>query len=137
MIDLASLLASQSIDPIKVVDKIAATTGESRQAVAMRHWRWRNGSPPRFDVGVRDLEVLGFVVRADWGGGVDPSLCLPRPGVAQELKLRREALGLSMREVARRSGVSVAYVSKIEQGRANPTVGIVQEIEKAFLVRDQ
>lgn len=132
MIRLADMLETQEIDPSRAIARIAATTGESRQAVSMRFWRWRNGSPPRFDVGIRDLEALGFVVRVDWGEGADLSVCLPRPGFAQELRSFRKASGLSMREVARRSGVSAAYISKIEQGQANPTVGVVERIEKVL-----
>lgn len=136
MVELATLLESRSIDPGRAIDRIASATGESRQAVSMRFWRWRNGSPPRFDVGVRDLEALGFVVRVDWGEGADLAVCLPRPGFAQELRSLLKASGLSMREVARRSGVSAAYISKIAQGQANPTVGVVERIEKTLSSKD-
>jgi transcriptional regulator with XRE-family HTH domain len=39
------------------------------------------------------------------------------------LRAVREARGLSLREVARRVGVSPSFVSQVETGKANPSVG--------------
>lgn len=39
------------------------------------------------------------------------------------LRTVREARGLSLREVARRVGVSPSFVSQVETGKANPSVG--------------
>jgi transcriptional regulator with XRE-family HTH domain len=44
------------------------------------------------------------------------------PEVGPHLRARREELGLSVREVARRVGVSASLVSQIERGRINPSV---------------
>jgi len=46
----------------------------------------------------------------------------------KKLKALREEKGLSLREVARRSGLSPANVSLIENGRANPTLASVRKI---------
>jgi transcriptional regulator with XRE-family HTH domain len=43
--------------------------------------------------------------------------------VGAALRAVREARGLSLREVARRVGVSPSFVSQVETGKANPSVG--------------
>ncbi|RYI28279.1 XRE family transcriptional regulator [Bacillus infantis] len=44
---------------------------------------------------------------------------------------KRELVGLSMRELARRTSVDVAYISKIEKGQAsNPNFSVVMRIAK-------
>ena len=48
---------------------------------------------------------------------------------------KRELLGLSMRELARRTSVDVAYISKIEKGQAlNPNFSVVMRIAKALSI---
>lgn len=44
----------------------------------------------------------------------------------------RRSLGLSIRALAKRADVSVAYLSKLEQGDANPTVAILGKIAAAL-----
>ena len=46
----------------------------------------------------------------------------PAPEVGPHLRARREELRLSVREVARRVGVSASLVSQIERGNINPSV---------------
>lgn len=45
-----------------------------------------------------------------------------REHIAQSLKREREAVGVSVSELARRAGVSKATVSQLEAGAINPTV---------------
>lgn len=44
----------------------------------------------------------------------------------------REAKGLSMAELSRRSGVSVAQISDIEAGNKNPTITTLCKLSKAL-----
>ncbi len=45
--------------------------------------------------------------------------------IAANLKTRREALGLSMADLATRSGVSKAMIGKVEAGVSSPTAGLL------------
>lgn len=47
----------------------------------------------------------------------------------QEIRLTK---GLSLRALAKRADVSVAYLSKLERGEANPTVGLLKRIADAL-----
>lgn len=44
----------------------------------------------------------------------------------------RQSLGLSIRALAKRADVSVAYLSKLEKGEANPTIGLLGKISDAL-----
>ena len=44
------------------------------------------------------------------------------PEIGEQLRTRRHARGLSLRELADRMGVSASLISQIERGRANPSV---------------
>lgn len=45
--------------------------------------------------------------------------------IAANLKARREELGLSMAQLAERSGVSKAMIAKVESGASSPTAGLL------------
>src|SRR5260370_30246279 len=48
--------------------------------------------------------------------------------VAENLRQRRKARGLSLDDLARSSGVSRAALSQIETSKSNPTVGVLWKI---------
>lgn len=48
--------------------------------------------------------------------------------IAQRLRDLRQRHGLSQRELAKRSGVSNAMISLIENGRSNPSMGLMRRI---------
>ncbi|MDR3515830.1 MAG: cupin domain-containing protein [Azospirillaceae bacterium] len=48
--------------------------------------------------------------------------------VGARLRAKRENLGLSQRELAKRAGISHATVSLIEQNRASPSVGSLKKV---------
>lgn len=52
--------------------------------------------------------------------------------LAERLKLEREARGWSLADLAERSGVSRAAISKIERGEASPTAGVLVRLADAF-----
>jgi transcriptional regulator with XRE-family HTH domain len=56
----------------------------------------------------------------------------PTPRIARRLKEEREARGWSLSELAARSGVSKAMVSKIERGEASPTATILGRLSGAL-----
>src|SRR5215831_15189217 len=48
---------------------------------------------------------------------------LPRPsGIGERLRAERQRSGMTVREIARRVGVSPSLVSQIERGKVNPSV---------------
>lgn len=52
--------------------------------------------------------------------------------LAQRLRLEREVRGWSLAELAERSGVSKAAISKIERGEASPTAALLARLSGAF-----
>ena len=56
--------------------------------------------------------------QAEAGRGPRPDY----PDIGEQLRARRHARGLSLRELADRLGVSPSLISQIERGRANPSV---------------
>ncbi|HZZ90367.1 MAG TPA: helix-turn-helix transcriptional regulator, partial [Caulobacteraceae bacterium] len=52
--------------------------------------------------------------------------------LADRLKLERETRGWSLADLAERSGVSRAAISKIERGEASPTAGVLVRLADAF-----
>ncbi len=52
--------------------------------------------------------------------------------VAREFIERRQALGLTQRELAEKSGVQQSEISRIERGSANPTLQTVHVLAKSL-----
>ena len=52
--------------------------------------------------------------------------------LAQELRIRRESLGLSMNEVATRAGLAVSFIGYLETGQRKPGVETLCRIAVAF-----
>ena len=53
-------------------------------------------------------------------------------GLGQSLKKHRENRGLTLREIARRIGVSASLVSQIERGRVTPSVATLYQFATEF-----
>jgi hypothetical protein len=67
----------------------------------------------------------GAVLRPDWSG-------TPR-GLVEDLVRARTAAGISMGEVARRSGIDLAALSRLENGiQANDTMATIQRYARAI-----
>jgi predicted transcriptional regulator len=49
-----------------------------------------------------------------------------------ELSAARQSVGLTIAELARRSGVSRDTIERIEAGRANPTVSTLRSLSEAL-----
>lgn len=54
------------------------------------------------------------------------------PTLGERLRARRHRLGLTLAEVAERSGLSLPYVSNLERDRGNPTIDALQAIASAL-----
>lgn len=52
--------------------------------------------------------------------------------VGERLRRLRRARGMSAREVAERSGVSAAYLSRLENGKVSPTVSTLTRVVQAM-----
>jgi transcriptional regulator with XRE-family HTH domain len=52
--------------------------------------------------------------------------------MGKKLAKLRKAQGLSRYELAKLAGVSRVYVAKLEAGRSDPTVGMLQKLAKAL-----
>ena len=50
------------------------------------------------------------------------------PGVGERVRRLREAMGLSLRDLAVRSGVSAPTVSQLERGESSPTLAVAAKI---------
>ena len=50
------------------------------------------------------------------------------PEIGEHLRARRHELGLSLRDLADRLGVSPSLISQIERGRANPSVSTLYQL---------
>lgn len=52
----------------------------------------------------------------------------PGPGVGARIRRRRRALGLTLKDVARSTGLTAGFLSQIERDQANASVRALQEI---------
>jgi transcriptional regulator with XRE-family HTH domain len=52
--------------------------------------------------------------------------------IGMKLKRLRRAKKLSKYALAKQAGISAAYVAKLEAGRSDPTVGMLQRLAKAL-----
>ncbi len=54
--------------------------------------------------------------------------------IGRAIKLCRSQKAMTQMELARRSGVSLSYVSLIEQNKRDPTMSVVEEISRGLEV---
>ena len=54
------------------------------------------------------------------------------PDLAKKLRARRREMGLTLKDVAEGSGLSVGFISQIERGEGNPTLDTLNRIGRAF-----
>ena len=52
--------------------------------------------------------------------------------VGRRIRLRRETLGVSLRELARRTDLTAAFLSQVERGHANPSIGSLRRTATAL-----
>src|SRR3984885_16229833 len=57
------------------------------------------------------------------------------PAVGPRVRALREAMGLSLRELALRCGVSAAMLSQVERGETSPTLAVAARIAAGLELR--
>jgi transcriptional regulator with XRE-family HTH domain len=55
-------------------------------------------------------------------------------GATQPLRIWREYRGLTQQKLADAAGVGKSYISQIEAGKKQPTVGVLQALSRALAV---
>lgn len=75
--------------------------------------------------------------RAPHGDALAPGLDLDRASLAEKLRRRRRAAGLSQAELARRAGVRPETLNRIERGRTNPDFATVRKLVVAMTAAEQ
>lgn len=83
---------------------------------------------PQDSVNRRDRSTIVDSV----SGSVSLSNGLPLVVIGERLRAERTAMGLSLEDVAERSGVSRSMVSEIERGRKVPTIVVLDRITAAL-----
>jgi transcriptional regulator with XRE-family HTH domain len=64
--------------------------------------------------------------------GMSPASSDPTPAISHRIRIERESRGWSLGDLAERSGVSKAMISKIEHGTASPTAMLLGRLSGAF-----
>src|ERR1041384_4954645 len=57
-----------------------------------------------------------------------PAATDPGSAVGPRIKALRDAMGLSLRDLAERSGVSAPMLSQVERGETSPTLAVAEKI---------
>jgi HTH-type transcriptional regulator / antitoxin HipB len=61
-----------------------------------------------------------------------PAVEYARASLARKIILRRETLGWTQAELARRAGIRVETLNRIETGKVTPTVNSIEKLDKAL-----
>ena len=69
---------------------------------------------------------------ADAHRGTRDAVEFANEAIGRDLRRKREAIKMSQQEVAHKAGIRIETISRIESGRANPTIGTVKRILKAL-----
>jgi len=59
----------------------------------------------------------------------------PHERVSMKLKQYRESRGLTQEALAKKAGLSRAYIARLEIGRHNPTLSTLEKLAKALKVK--
>lgn len=76
-----------------------------------------------------DISSDGIYIRGKHIDHVDPEIKIV---VGQAIQEAREELGMSQRDLSSKSGIMQAEISKIEQGKGNPTLTTLQKLAKSL-----
>lgn len=76
-----------------------------------------------------DLSSDGIYLKGKHVGKTDPD---PKILLGQAIADAREEKNMSQRELSRSSGIMQAEISKIEQGKGNPTLTTLQKLAKSL-----
>ena len=76
-----------------------------------------------------DLASEGIYSRGKHIAKVDPEITILVGQAIAEVRMKK---GISQRELSRKTGIMQAEISKIEQGKGNPTITTLQKISKSL-----
>lgn len=76
--------------------------------------------------------LYNFATRNLWNHSMAPPMVDPTPAISHRIRIERESRGWSLGDLAERSGVSKAMISKIERGAASPTAALLGRLSGAF-----
>ena len=76
-----------------------------------------------------DLSSDGIYSRGKHVAKVDPNIAIIMGQAISEARLEK---GLSQRELSKQTGIMQADISKIEQGKGNPTLSTLQKLSKSL-----
>ena len=112
-------MSRQSIAPGRSERRRRATEGASARGAP----RLRDGAPP-VDIRRAGLEPASLY-----------AITYERMPVGPRVKALREAMGLSLRDLAERSGVSAPMLSQVERGETSPTLAVASRIAAGLELR--
>lgn len=82
---------------------------------------------------LQKAEILGALMRCEIERKqLEQRIALLHLGVSRLLRSHREKKGISLREIARRMGLSAPYVSDVELGRRAPTIAFADDFMEAL-----
>ena len=85
------------------------------------------------DGGGRSLREIHHLLREREGAaGEIPAVNEAGQSVAQRLRTMRRQLGLTLRQVAQRTGLSASYISSVENGYTRPSVAGLLKLSRAY-----
>ena len=94
-------------------ERIVVLSAKEYERLARKADEWEPPLPEPNERGNYPLEALDIVM-------------------AQEMVIARRKLGLTQAELARRAGIRVETLNRIEQGKHSPTLRTMQKIDKAL-----
>jgi len=57
---------------------------------------------------------------------------MPKMSIFEKIKEIRKSKGITLKEMSKKTGISVNYLSQIERGLSNPSIGIIKKISNVL-----
>lgn len=52
--------------------------------------------------------------------------------LSERLRMKRKKIGLTLKEVSEQTGISVSFLSEVERGKTNPSVGTLKKLANCY-----
>ena len=76
------------------------------------------------------MSVRAYVIT--YGAPVALATAAPAPTIGPRVRALREGMGLSLRDLGRRAGVSAPMLSQVERGETSPTLAVAERIAEGL-----
>ena len=139
--NLGEILRAQGLDRYDEIALLTSAEGRSAQD----DFLIREMPAPRFDYAVVPFSAEGAHDRDESDADADADADAGSPArswcatLGPEIAERRRAAGMTQRQLAEKTGIDQAAISRIESGRANPTLNtldaLVEGVGFSLLVR--